>query len=174
MASTFSTSSIDLELSDSKAFKFSFSKLLSAAAIDIFWSVSMTAKVWPTSTTASVSNFFSSKTPLTSLGTSLSTLSVEISTTDSSTSTRSPTSFNQVFIVASATLSPILGSLSSNFAIIAIYDGDNSHCKTNEKCGYNQLFKRMLETQIYRKQQLLHAVLKYHFPHNSRCFWAKT
>ena len=84
----------------------------------IFESVSIIAKVSPTSTTSSTLNFFSIKMPLTSLGTSLSTLSVEISITDSSTSTLSPISFSHELIVASATLSPIFGSFNSNFAII--------------------------------------------------------
>ena len=67
---------------------------------------------------ASFSNKISTSIPSTSLGTSESTLSVAISTIASSNSTVSPTSFNQDVIVASATLSPILGNFNSNLAIV--------------------------------------------------------
>ena len=80
-------------------------------------SVSIIAIVSPTLTTASTSNNISTKVPSTSLGTSESTLSVAISTIASSSSMLSPIFFNQDVIVASATLSPILGSFTSNIAM---------------------------------------------------------
>ena len=81
-------------------------------------SVSTMAKVCPTCTISSFANNCSTKTPETSLGTSLSTLSVAISSTTSSASILSPTCFNQLVMVASATLSPIFGSFNSNLAIV--------------------------------------------------------
>ena len=63
-------------------------------------------------------NAFRISPPVTSLGTSLSTLSVAISSTASSSSMVSPTSLSQLVNVASATLSPIFGNFNSNFAII--------------------------------------------------------
>ena len=57
-------------------------------------------------------------TPSTSVGTSESTLSVAISTTKSSADTSSPTFLSQLTIVASSTLSPILGNVKLNFAIV--------------------------------------------------------
>ena len=80
-------------------------------------SISIMAIVSPTVTTSSFSKNISIKVPATSLGTSESTLSVAISTTASSNSIRSPTSFNQAVMVASATLSPIFGNFNSNLAI---------------------------------------------------------
>src|SRR5690606_24064559 len=93
------------------------SVLVSVTSSLISPSVSIIAITSPTCTTSSTLNRFSTKIPSTSQGTSLSTLSVATSKTASSISIVSPTSFNQEVIVASATLSPIFGNLSSNFAI---------------------------------------------------------
>jgi urea transport system substrate-binding protein len=71
----------------------------------------------PMGTTSFTFQRISSITPAVVLGTSLSTLSVAISKTASSTSILSPTFLSQLVMVASATLSPILGNFNSNFAI---------------------------------------------------------
>ena len=88
-----------------------------SASLTASTAVSIMAIVAPTATTSSFSNKTSTKVPSTSDGTSESTLSVAISTIASSNSIVSPTSFNQDVIVASATLSPILGNFNSNLAI---------------------------------------------------------
>jgi hypothetical protein len=68
----------------------------------------------PTCTTSpSLNNFFNKIPPL-GAGTSESTLSVAISKTVSSASILSPTFLFHFIIVASATLSPILGITKSN------------------------------------------------------------
>ena len=82
-----------------------------------FISVSISAITSPTLTTSFTSKFFLISFPLNSDGTSESTLSVAISTIDSSISTESPTSFNHLVIVASAILSPIFGSFNRYFPI---------------------------------------------------------
>ena len=80
-------------------------------------SVSISAITSPTFTISFTSKFFLISFPLNSDGTSESTLSVAISTKDSSISTKSPTSFNHLVIVASAILSPIFGSFNRYFPI---------------------------------------------------------
>ena len=81
----------------------SFSSLVSIIAIAV-----------PTCATSFTSAMIFTSVPFTGDGTSLSTLSVATSTTLSSASMASPTFFNQVVIVASATDSPILGRINSN------------------------------------------------------------
>ncbi len=63
----------------------------------------------PTSTVASVSAAIAASVPDTGAGISVSTLSVEISTSGSSASTASPTDFNQRVMTPSVTLSPSAG-----------------------------------------------------------------
>ena len=92
-----------------------FSSTLSTSSLN-----SITQIVSPTLTTSFTSKHFSISFPLTSLGTSESTLSVAISTTKSSTLISSPTSFNQLTIVASSTLSPILGNCRLYFVFVDI------------------------------------------------------
>ena len=82
--------------------------------------VSISAITSPTLTISFTSKFFLTSLPLNSDGTSESTLSVAISTIDSSISTLSPTSFNQLVIVASAMLSPIFGSFKRYFPIFIV------------------------------------------------------
>ena len=65
----------------------------------------------PTAMTSSSLAKISSRTPATGDGTSVSTLSVEISTMGSSTATGSPTFFSQRVTVPSVTLSPRAGRL---------------------------------------------------------------
>ena len=77
----------------------------------------MTANTDPTATTSPSLNKISFKIPEHGAGTSESTLSVAISTIGSSSLIESPTAFNHVVMVASATLSPILGSSTLNSAI---------------------------------------------------------
>ena len=60
-------------------------------------------------------------TPSASEVTSVSTLSVAISNMGSSIDTESPTFFNHLVIVASATLSPILGNFKKYCPIILCY-----------------------------------------------------
>ena len=105
-----------LAISDARI-KSSFSTI-SSFIVSSETEVSITATTCPTFITSSTLKSFSTKIPSTSLGISLSTLSVAISTTGSSKSTLSPTSFNHDVNVASATLSPILGNFNSNLAII--------------------------------------------------------
>ena len=76
------------------------------------------AKTDPTSITSPSLNKTFFKIPEHGAGTSESTLSVAISTIGSSSSITSPTAFNHVVMVASATLSPILGNSTLNSAIL--------------------------------------------------------
>ena len=76
-------------------------------------SVSMMAITAPTLTTSPSLNNVLTSLPDTGDGTSESTLSVAISNTDSSLSILSPAFLTHLMIVASATLSPILGSTNS-------------------------------------------------------------
>ena len=69
----------------------------------------MTTSGAPTSTSSSSWTRISSITPATGEGTSVSTLSVEISTMASSTATSSPTSLSQRVTVPSVTDSPSAG-----------------------------------------------------------------
>ncbi len=69
-----------------------------------------TPSVPPTWTTASSPTVISSSVPATGDGISVSTLSVETSTSGSSTATESPTAFSQRVTVPSVTLSPRAGS----------------------------------------------------------------
>ena len=71
----------------------------------------------PTCTTSSSETSHSTSTPSSGAGTSLSTLSVAISTTAWSASTFAPASTRNLIIVASATLSPILGRRISMIAM---------------------------------------------------------
>ncbi len=73
----------------------------------------ITAMRVPTSTVSPSGTRISETTPLPGDGTSVSTLSVEISTIVSSASTRSPTCFRQRVIVPSDTLTPIWGITTS-------------------------------------------------------------
>ena len=82
--------------------------------------VSINAIGWPTLTTSLILHSFFINTPETSLGTSESTLSVAISTIKSSIFTSSPTFFSQLTIVASSTLAPILGNVSSYLFVLDI------------------------------------------------------
>src|SRR3954465_9690193 len=77
------------------------------AAVSIRASTTPTSTVLPTSTRISVTR------PVAGAGTSVSTLSVEISTTVSSASTQSPTRFFHSTIVPSATDTPIWGIVTS-------------------------------------------------------------
>ena len=70
----------------------------------------MTASVAPTSTVSSSWTRICSSTPANGDGISVSTLSVEISSSGSSTSTVSPTFFSQRVTVPSVTDSPSAGS----------------------------------------------------------------
>jgi len=70
----------------------------------------MTARVAPTSTVSSSWTRICSSTPANGDGISVSTLSVEISSSGSSTSTVSPTFFSQRVTVPSVTDSPSAGS----------------------------------------------------------------
>jgi hypothetical protein len=72
----------------------------------------------PTLTTCPSENKHFDNIPEAGDGTSVSTLSVAISRMDSSASIRSPSFFNHLRIVASATLSPILGMISLTIRII--------------------------------------------------------
>ena len=76
--------------------------------------------VSPTFTTSFTLKHNSIILPSTSLGTSESTLSVAISTIKSSIFTSSPTFLSQLTIVASSTLSPILGNVSSYLLVLDI------------------------------------------------------
>ena len=71
------------------------------------------ARTWPTSTTSPSSDRISVTTPAVGEGTSVSTLSVEISKRISSASTGSPTCLNQRMIVPSVTVSPNWGMVTS-------------------------------------------------------------
>ena len=68
----------------------------------------------PTSTVSSSATRMASITPAIGDGISVSTLSVETSSSGSSTSTRSPTFFNQRVTVPSVTLSPSAGRLTDS------------------------------------------------------------
>ena len=81
-------------------------------------SVDRIAITSPTWATWSFSKRILTKTPAPSEGNSLSTLSVATSTRGSSIATESPTFFNQLVMVASVTLSPILGRRISISAIV--------------------------------------------------------
>jgi hypothetical protein len=72
-----------------------------------------TASTPPTSTVSSSSALISSSVPATGDGISVSTLSVETSSSGSSTSTESPTCFSQRVTVPSVTLSPSCGRATS-------------------------------------------------------------
>jgi hypothetical protein len=67
----------------------------------------------PTSTVSPSWTRISCTTPLPGLGTSVSTLSVEISSSDSSASIGSPTCFSHLVIVPSETDTPIWGMTTS-------------------------------------------------------------
>src|SRR5207248_3148988 len=73
----------------------------------------ITATTDPTSTVSPSCARISSKMPAPGLGTSASTLSVEISSNSSSFSTRSPTCFNHLETVPSVIDSPICGITTS-------------------------------------------------------------
>ena len=73
----------------------------------------ITARSAPTSTVSSSSTLISSSVPATGLGISVSTLSVEISSSGSSTETVSPTCLSQRVTVPSVTDSPSSGRLTS-------------------------------------------------------------
>src|SRR3954469_12017223 len=75
--------------------------------------VSMLASTVPTSTVVPTSTRISATRPLAGDGTSVSTLSVEISTIGSSFSTQSPTRFFHSTTVPSATDTPIWGIVTS-------------------------------------------------------------
>src|SRR5215218_8425419 len=75
--------------------------------------VSIVASTVPTSTVSPTGTSTSLSRPLTGAGTSVSTLSVEISTIGSSASTSSPGSFFQATMVPSATETPIWGMVTS-------------------------------------------------------------
>src|SRR5205807_4459712 len=79
--------------------------------------VSMRASTVPTSTVVPTSTTISARRPLAGDGTSVSTLSVEISTTISSASTQSPTRFFHSTTVPSATDTPIWGMVTSATAL---------------------------------------------------------
>ncbi len=73
----------------------------------------MTARTAPTSTVSSSSTLISRRVPATGDGTSVSTLSVDTSSSGSSTATSSPTDFNHRVTVPSVTLSPRAGRVTS-------------------------------------------------------------
>src|SRR3954471_7574020 len=75
--------------------------------------VSMRASTTPTSTLLPTSTRISDRRPVAGAGTSVSTLSVDISTTVSSASTQSPTRFFHSTTVPSATETPICGIVTS-------------------------------------------------------------
>src|SRR5256714_11244310 len=79
--------------------------------------VSILASTVPTSTVVPTSTSISATRPLAGDGTSVSTLSVEISTTISSASTRSPGCFRHSTTVPSATDTPIWGIVTSATAL---------------------------------------------------------
>ena len=74
----------------------------------------MVTSAVPTSTVSSSATRIASITPATGDGISVSTLSVETSSSGSSTSTRSPTFFSQRVTVPSVTLSPSAGRLTDS------------------------------------------------------------
>jgi hypothetical protein len=73
----------------------------------------MTASFSPTCTVVPSPTRIARKTPVTGDGTSVSTLSVLTSNSDSSFSTRSPTFFRQATTVPSFTVSPSCGMTTS-------------------------------------------------------------
>ena len=73
----------------------------------------MCARTAPTGTVSSSATSIESRTPETGEGTSVSTLSVEISSSGSSAATASPTDFSQRVTVPSVTLSPSAGRVTS-------------------------------------------------------------
>src|SRR4051812_41899541 len=79
--------------------------------------VSIVASSVPTSTVAPTSTAIAVTRPVAGDGTSVSTLSVEISTIGSSASTQSPTRFFHSTTVPSATLTPICGIVTSTAAV---------------------------------------------------------
>ncbi len=69
----------------------------------------MTASSAPTSTVSSSATLMEDSTPAAGEGISVSTLSVDTSSSGSSASTRSPSAFSQRVTVPSVTLSPSAG-----------------------------------------------------------------
>src|SRR4051812_6084851 len=84
------------------------------AAVSMVASSVPTSTVWPTSTAIDATR------PLAGDGTSVSTLSVEISTTISSASTQSPARFFHSTTVPSATETPICGIVTSARALFSV------------------------------------------------------
>src|SRR5687768_11498056 len=94
----------------------------------------MTASFVPTSTVSPSGTRIFVKTPEPGLGTSVSTLSVEISSSGSSASTCSPSFFSHLVIVPSETETPIWGITTSTPAWVAIPDLVLS--QLSESCGH--------------------------------------
>ena len=114
LASAFGASSAGFSSDFSSAFGSSFSAESSAESLESSELPEpepspMTTSGAPTSTSSSSWTRISSITPATGEGTSVSTLSVEISTMASSTATSSPTSLSQRVTVPSVTDSPSAG-----------------------------------------------------------------
>ena len=111
LASAFGASSAGFSSDFSSAFGSSFSAASSAESLESSEPEPspMTTSGAPTSTSSSSWTRISSITPATGEGTSVSTLSVEISTMASSTATSSPTSLSQRVTVPSVTDSPSAG-----------------------------------------------------------------
>ena len=79
----------------------------------------MTASFVPTSTVSPSGTRICVRTPLAGLGTSVSTLSVEISRSDSSAAISSPSAFSHFVIVPSETETPICGMTTSTAVCVA-------------------------------------------------------
>ena len=80
----------------------------------------ITASFVPTSTVSPSWTRICVTTPLAGLGTSVSTLSVEISSSDSSAAISSPTCLSHFVIVPSETETPIWGMTTSTASVVAI------------------------------------------------------
>ena len=80
----------------------------------------MTASLVPTSTVSPSWTRICVSVPEAGLGTSVSTLSVEISSRDSSASTCSPSCFSHLVIVPSETDTPICGMTTSIASVVAM------------------------------------------------------
>src|SRR6187551_966901 len=87
----------------------------------------MTASFVPTSTVSPSGTRICSTTPDPGLGTSVSTLSVEISSSDSSAAISSPSFFSHLVIVPSDTETPICGMTTSIAVSVAIPSGHLLH-----------------------------------------------
>ncbi len=94
----------------------------------------MTASLAPTSAVSSSPTTISSSTPEAGEGISVSTLSVETSSSGSSASTRSPSAFSQRVTVPSVTLSPSAGRVTET-AMVSVAPNELRKSVSSRPCG---------------------------------------